>query len=276
MSLFVLKMFISPNLQVTLMLSDALSGTCALQLCVWGTGSTWPRWAAQCLVKVDWMLLVVGGDWSLTSHVSRGASNLLSQLWTQSYSHIFPTWLFKWVHRNSRKLEKRGPLTCGSVRALFTFVGRISFLIEGTKCSFFNILPHLQMPSPAWGTSFIAPARDEILLLQTHMAKAKWNKTKERDRVELKVIELENHYFVIATNWGRWNHELKRAGSSCRVRVALPRLFINHKGKLPFPSQPPVSIRVRGEADIMGSCSDERRRAGIKYLAFGPTRCTWI
>lgn len=49
-------------------------------------------------------------------------------------------------------------------------------------------------------------------------------------------------------------------GPHC-LRVALRRLFINHKGKLPCPAQPPVSIRVTGEADIMGSCSDAGRRA---------------
>lgn len=43
------KMFISPNLQVTLMFSDALSSTRVLQLCVWGTGDTWLRYVAQCL-----------------------------------------------------------------------------------------------------------------------------------------------------------------------------------------------------------------------------------
>lgn len=134
--------------------------------------------------------------------------------------------------------RKEGHLTCGSVRALFTFVGRISFLIEGTKCSFFNILPHLQMPSPAWGTSFIAPARDGILLLQTHMAKAKWNKTKERDRVEQKVIELENHYFVIATNWVRWNHELKvwEQGHHAASEQHSPGYLLITRGN--FPSHP--------------------------------------
>lgn len=46
---FNIKMSISPNPQVTLMLWDAVLSRCALQGCVWGTGGTWPSWAAQCL-----------------------------------------------------------------------------------------------------------------------------------------------------------------------------------------------------------------------------------
>lgn len=174
-------MFISPNLQVTLMYLDAVLSTRVLQLCVWRTVSTWPRWATEHLAMgLTRFMSAPGSGWkpSLISCRPRTQQPEVL-LWTEPCSLNSSMWLLECASRTSRRLEEGGPPTPTPTPTPGPYLGPICvcglYLLPERRCQMqaFSISFHISnaisclrlyfFPQLEWGSpSFLFAGKSKL------------------------------------------------------------------------------------------------------------------
>lgn len=274
-------MFISPNLQVTLMYLDAVLSTCVLQLCVWRTVGTWPRWATEHLAMGLTKFIECSRQWVKTEPALMSPQDPAT--WSPDCEQSpapssHPCGSLSVPQEPAGDWRKEDHRHLALTRAPFAFVGCISFLREGARCKPFqylftspnaisclrlHLLPQLELGSP----SFIFAGKSK---LQQNQRRRQSERESDgiRESLFCRCHSLESGENHGMKNWG--------AATSHYLRLAPLRLFINSRSN--FLVQP-RHLSVTESWEELTSWAPTLMQGeghGIRYYYSGPARWTWI